>query len=85
MNLDKLPLKSLSINGPESECIPSSNLVRMMLRAAEREEKAATITVGQVPPIPRQEGRAMKMIGKGLLVFASLYFLVHILIWAVKP
>jgi hypothetical protein len=56
----------------------------MMLRAAERQEKAATITVGKVPPIPQQEGRAMKMIGKTLLWVGSLYFALHLIAWMVK-
>ena len=79
-------MKSIAVNDGTNEVIPSSCLVAMEVRRLERAgQPADTITVGQVPPIPRQEGRAMKMIGKGLLVFASLYFLVHILIWAVKP
>jgi len=75
-------MKSLSLAEPGCECIPSSSLVVMELRLLAREQaKPVMITVGEVP---RQEGRVMKSIGKMLLMGASLYFLIHILIWAVK-
>lgn len=77
-------MKTLSLNVFESEVIPSSALVQMELRRLAREQVKPVITVGEVPPV-RTEGRAMKGIGKGLLVFAALYFFIHILIWAVKP
>ena len=77
--------KSLSINGFESEVIPSSALVAMEIRRLAREqEKPVTVTVGKVPPV-KGEGRAMKGIGKVLLVFGSLYFLIHIIAWWAKP
>ena len=60
------------------------NSVIMELRRLAREQgKPVKITVGKVPPV-RTEGRVMKGIGKVLLVCGSLYFLIHILIWAVK-
>lgn len=76
-------MKSLSLAEPGCECVPSSEIVLMELRRLAREQaKPVTITAGKVPPV-RTEGRVMKVIGKGLLVFASLYFLVHLLIrWA---
>jgi hypothetical protein len=73
-------MKSLSINEYESEVIPSSELVRMMSRL---NDKGVEITVGEVPPIEK-EGWKMRMVGKTLLVLGSLYFAIHILVWAVK-
>ena len=71
-------MKSLSIAGPESECIPSAELVRMMSRLAERKQ----VTVEE--PTPAKEGWKMRAVGKTLLVLGSLYFAIHILIWTVK-
>ena len=71
-------MKSLSINGYEAEVIPSAELVRMMSKISEQK-----ITVGKVPPIEK-EGWKMRAVGKTLLVIGSLYFAIHILIWAVR-
>jgi len=69
-------MKSLSINDFEAEVIPSAELVRMMSKIAE--QKQAT------EPTPAKEGWKMRAVGKALLVIGSLYFAIHILVWAVK-
>jgi hypothetical protein len=70
-------MKSLSIAGPESECIPSAELVRMMSRLAEQNK----ITVGKVPP---GESKVLRTIGTWLLWIGAIYFGIHILVWLVK-
>jgi len=53
------------------EPIPSVYLVRIAA--------AKGVRVAQ-----EQEGRVMRLIGKGLLVCGSLYFLIHIIAWWAK-
>jgi hypothetical protein len=57
---------------PDIEPIPSVYLVRVAGATAVKTARA-------------QEGRVMRFIGRALLVAGSVYFLIHILIWAVKP
>ena len=67
-----------------AQCVSGALMVDALRRLAREQVKPVTVTVGEVPPV-KGEGKAMKMVGKVLLVCGSLYFLIHILIWAVKP
>ena len=72
-------MKNLSINGPESECIPSSDLVAMLRRLSEKQGKAVTVM-----EVKTQEGRVLKLVGKALLIVGGLYFSIHFLAWLAK-
>jgi hypothetical protein len=71
-------MKSLSIAGPESECIPSAELVRMMSRL---NNKGVEITVGKVPPV---ESKVLRTIGAWIIWIGSIFFAIHMLVWLVK-
>ena len=72
-------MKSLSINGYEAEVIPSAELIRMLVKLAEKKEIKLT-----VDEAPVQEGWKLRAAGKTLLALGFLYFAIHLLVWAVK-
>ena len=73
-------------DGYDVGVIPSSLIIRAMLRRKEQVESPA-ITVGRVPE-PTQttgiRGRGGQILGTLLLAGTALYIVIHLVIWAVK-
>ena len=72
-------MKTLSLNEPGCECIPSEYLAAMLRRLSEKEGKPVTIEVSSaVDPHWLRAG------GEWILIIASLFFGINFLIYLVK-
>ena len=71
-------MRILKLNEPGSECIPSVDLVRMVTAIKSRPTEIMDQRF-------QRESRKMKTTGICLLIFASVYFVVHLLAWMVRP
>jgi hypothetical protein len=61
--------------------VSGADLIRLIARASERELKHS---LDNQEPEPKQESKALRNIGIGLILFLAAYMAAHLLIWVVR-